>query len=128
RDEEVLEIEDEQLKEKLKKEIEALRRERERMAVGLSGRENDVRVSAQEREILKAAAQDKSGSIMRMSYIGGRTIQAGGRTFGEASSRDFAKYDSALKELVSKGLVLSLGHKGEMFELTHSGWQLADTL
>ena len=128
RDEEVLEIEDEQLKEKLKREIDALRRERERMSVGLNEDENDVRVSAQEREILKAAAQDKSGSIMRMSYIGGRTIQAGGRTFGEESSRNFAKYDSALSDLASKGLVSAVGHKGEMFELTHAGWQLADAL
>lgn len=128
RDEEVLEIEDEQLKEKLKKEIDALRRERERMSVGLNEHENDVRVSAQEREILKAAAQDKSGSIMRMSYIGGRIIQVGGRIFGEESSRDFAKYESALTDLVSKGLVSAVGHKGEMFELTHAGWQLADAL
>lgn len=128
RDEEVLEIEDEQLKEKLKREIDALRRERERMSVGLNEYENDVRLSAQEREILKAAAQDKSGSIMRMSYSGGRTIQAGSRTFGEESSRDFAKYDSALNNLVSKGLVSAVGRKGEMFELTHAGWQLADAL
>jgi hypothetical protein len=126
RDEEVLEIEDEQLKEKLKQEIDALRRERERMSVDLSEHRDDARVSAQEREILKAAAQGKSGSIMRMSYIGGRTIQAGHRTFGEGNSRDFAKYDSALNDLVSKGLVSAVGHKGEMFELTHAGWQLAD--
>lgn len=128
RDEEVLEIEDEQVKEKLKREIDALRRERERMSFDLNDYENDVRLSAQEREILKAAVQDKSGSIMRMSHIGGRTIQAGGRTFGEGSSRDFAKYDSALTDLVSKGLVSAVGHKGEMFELTHAGWQLADAL
>ncbi|WP_269790583.1 hypothetical protein [Stenotrophomonas sp. Iso1] len=128
RDEEVLEIEDEKLKEKLKKEIDALRREREEMSVALTDRENGARVSAQGREILKAAAQDKSGSIMRMSYIGGRTIQAGRLTFGEGSSRDFAKYDSALSDLVSSGLVSTVGNKGEMFELTHAGWQLADAL
>jgi hypothetical protein len=128
RDEEVLEIEDEQVKEKLKKEIDALRRERERMSVDLGEHRSDVRLSAQERDILKAAAKDKSGSIMRMSYIGGRTIQAGNLTFGEESSRDFAKYDSALNDLVSKGLVLAVGQKGEMFELTHAGWQLADAL
>jgi hypothetical protein len=128
RDEEVLEIEDEQLKEKLKSEIDALRRERERMSIDLSAERSDARLSPQEREILKAAAQDKSGSIMRMSYIGGRTIQAGRLTFGEESSRDFARYDSALNDLVSKGLVIAVGHKGEMFELTHSGWQLADAL
>lgn len=128
RDEEILEIEDEQLKEKLKKEIDALRREREEMSIALTERENSVRVSAQGREILKAAAQDKSGSIMRMSYIGGRTIQAGRLTFGEESSRDFAKYDSALSDLVSSGLVSAVGNKGEMFELTNAGWQLADAL
>lgn len=128
RDEEVLEIEDEQLKEKLKKEIDALRHERERMSVDLGGPRSDFRVSAQEREILKAAAQDKSGSIMRMSYIGGRSIQAGQLTFGEESNREFAKYDSALDGLVAKGLVSAVGHSGEMFELTHAGWKIADAL
>lgn len=128
RDEKILEIEDEQLKEKLKNEIDSLRLEREKMSVDLREDRSNVRLSTQEQEILKAAAQDKSGSIMRMSYIGGRTIQAGRLTFGEGSSREFAKYDSALNDLVSKGLVVTVGHKGEMFELTHSGWQLADAL
>lgn len=128
RDEKVLQIEDEQLKEKLKAEIDALRREREEMSVSLTERKNGIRVSSEEREILKAAAQDKGGSIMRMSYISGRTIQAGGLTFGEESSRDFAKYDAALGSLVSNGLVSAVGTKGEMFELTHAGWQLADEL
>ncbi|MBB3777502.1 hypothetical protein FHY16_000223 [Xanthomonas campestris] len=128
RDEEILEIEDAQLKEKLKQEIDALRREREKMSVDLGGQSEAVHMSTPEREILKAAAQDKSGSIMIMSYISGRIIQAGSRTFGEGGGRDLSKYDSALKNLVSKNLVSAVGHKGEMFELTHAGWQLADEL
>ena len=128
RDEEILEIEDERLKEKLKQEIDVLRRERERVSLNLDEQSNDTRISVPEREILKAAVQDKSGSIMRMSYIGGRSIQAGSRMFGEGSGRDFSKYDSALNNLVSKDLVSAVGHSEEMFELTYAGWQLADTL
>lgn len=128
RDEEVLEIENEKVKEKLTKEIDALRRERERMSVDLSEGGKEFRLSLQEREILKAAALDKSGGIMKMSYIGGRTIKAGKLTIGDESARDFAKYDSALNNLVSKGLVAAVGHNGEMFELTHAGWQLSDSL
>lgn len=128
RDEEVLEIEDENLKGKLKKEIEALRRERDSMSVDLSERKNDVRMLPQEREILKAAAADNSGNIMRLSHLDGAFIQIGSLIFGSESSRDFAKYDSALKDLVSKGLVSAVGLKGVMYELTHRGWELAETL
>ncbi|TKR53438.1 hypothetical protein D7I39_20810 [Allopusillimonas ginsengisoli] len=128
RDEEVLEIEDEQLKEKLKQEIEVLRRERNKMSHDVEDKANSMRLSVTEKEIIKAAAQDETGSIMRTHHLGGRTIQIGSYTFGEGHSRDFSKYDSALKSLVSKGLVTQMGSKGEMFELTHAGWEVADTL
>ncbi len=128
RDEEVLEIEDEQLKEKLKQEIEELRRERNRMSHDPEGKANSMHLSAAEQEMLKAAAQDETGSIIRTHHLGGRTIEIGSYTFGEGLSRNFSKYDSALKSLVSKGLVTQMGSKGEMFELTYAGWEVADSL
>ena len=128
RDEEVLEIEDDQLKERLKQEIDALRRERERMSADLDDQANSVPLSTTEKEILKAAAKDKSGGIARNEYISGRNIKIGSLIFGQDSTRDFTKYDSALKSLVAKGLVVAIGHKGELFELTHAGWEIADAL
>lgn len=127
RDKEVLEIEDDQLKEKLRLEIEELRRERDRMSSDL-GDANSLHLSSTEQEMIKTAAQDKTGRITKTQHIGGRSIQVGSRSFGEQSSRDFSKYDSALNSLVAKGLVTNVGSSGGTFELTHAGWQVADSL
>lgn len=128
RDEEVLEIENEQLKEKLKQEIDVLRRQRDEMSADLDGHANSISLSATEKEMLKAAARDGKGNITRNEYIGGRSIQIGLFTFGNDSSREFSKFDSALKSLVNKGLVTPVGNKGELFELSHTGWLIADAL
>ncbi|PTW87139.1 hypothetical protein DBL07_23390 [Achromobacter mucicolens] len=127
RDKEVLEIEDDQLKKKLTLEIEELRRERDRMSSDHDSVDG-MRLSFTEKEMIKAAAQEKTGTITRNQYIGGRTIQIGSRSFGEQGSRDFSKYDSALNSLVAKGLVANVGSQGGIFELTHAGWQIADAL
>lgn len=128
RDEEVLEIEDEKLKEKLKQEIDALRRKRDNMSNNLEENINYANMSSEEMEILKAAAKDGKGTISKNVYLSGRNIQAGSLTFGAGSNRDFTKYNSALSSLVSKGLVTAVGDKDQIFELTNAGWQLIDSL
>lgn len=85
-------------------------------------------LSQEEAALLKAASSDEHGMIMRMEYIGGQKIQAGGASFGEESRRDFSKWDGALRKLENKGLIVGRGYKGEVFELTHEGWSVADAL
>ena len=128
RDEAVLEIEDETLKAKLKQEIDALRLERDNMSRDLKKSSSTHMLSSEETEILKAAAKDGKGTISKNEYLSGRNIQAGSLTFGEGGNRKFMKYDAALNSLLSKGLVSSVGHKGQIFELTDAGWQLVDSL
>lgn len=128
RDEEVSEIENEKLKEQLQFELEALRRERDQMSSDLYGSKNRITLSPTEKEMLKAAATSKSGSISKNEYISGRNIQIGSIKFGAQDPREFVKYESALKSLLSKELVQAIGHKGELFELTHTGWQIAEAL
>lgn len=127
RDEEVLQIENESVQEQLKAELELLRKERDRMSHGLYGSEA-VQLSPTERELLALAAKSGSGTISRNEYLSGRSIQVGATTFGADSTKDFAKYDSALRSLISKEFVRSMGAGGSSFELTHTGWQIADTL
>lgn len=78
--------------------------------------------------ILKAAASRGDGSILKLSMLGGRMIQAGGESFGEGHGREAAKWEAALNELESENLVVGRGYKGEVFELTHEGWAVADAL
>lgn len=131
RDEEVARIEGDEAKEKLAAQLDELRRERDQLSAQLNnqasfGRPTAYNLSSEAGEILKAASENKNGMILKPRSIGNRSIQAGSKLFGSESSRDFAKYDDALGELINQGLVKGLGGKGETFELTHNGWQLAD--
>ncbi len=128
RDEEVLQIEDESLQEELKAELDLLRKERDRMSHGLYSSESKVQLSPTETELLKIAAKSGSGTISRNQYLSGRNIKVGSLTFGTDSTKEFAKYDSALRSLVSKELVRGMGPGPTIFELTHTGWQIAEAL
>lgn len=133
RDEEVARIEDEEAKEKLAAQLENLRRERDQLSAQLKnqisvGKPTAYNISPEATELLQAASENKNGTILKPRSIGNRSIQAGKKLFGSESSRDFAQYEDALEELISHGLVKGLSDKGEMFELTHKGWQVADAL
>ena len=78
--------------------------------------------------ILKAAASRDDGSILKIASMGGRVIQAGGESFGGDRGRESSKWEAALNELETDGLVVGRGYKGEIYELTHEGWAVADAL
>lgn len=133
RDEEVAGIEDDAAKERLAAQIESLRQERDQLSAQLKnqptiGKPSAHTLSKEAIEIIKAASESENGTIIRAMSIGERTVQAGEKSFGFESSREFAKYDAALDELIKKNLVKALGAKGEVFELTSNGWQVADAL
>jgi hypothetical protein len=83
------------------------------------------RLSEEAQILLKSAATREDGTILKISVIGGRFIQAGGQTFGGGRGRESAKWEHALNELLNERLVVERGYKGEFFELTHEGWNLA---
>ena len=86
------------------------------------------RLSEEAITLLKAVASRDDGTIMKLAFVGGRVIQAGGQSFGEGRGRESAKWENALSELVNEGLVVARGYKDQVFELTHQGWALADSL
>lgn len=88
----------------------------------------ESRLTVEAKQILKLAAVEKDGTILRVSYIGGKTIQVGGQQLGGESGRESAKWEAALDELISEGLVVERGNKGQVFELTHKGWSIADRI
>lgn len=85
-------------------------------------------LSSEATALLKAAASDEHGVILKREYIGGQDIQAGDQSFGSSSRREFTRWEAALNQLVSQDLVIDRGYKGEYFELTHQGWGVADAL
>jgi hypothetical protein len=86
------------------------------------------KISEDAQTLLSAAAERDDGMILMAAVIGGRFVQAGGQTFGGESSRESARWEYALNELLDNNLVIARGHKGEVFELNYEGWALADEL
>lgn len=84
---------------------------------------------AEARILLKEASKDPHGAIILARFIGGTAIQTNGKNLIPSEERrEVAKWEQALDELVRKGLVLARGHKGEMFEVSNLGYQIADMI
>jgi len=94
----------------------------------MSASPHSYALTEEARSLLKAAASRDDGSILKIAHIGGRLIRAGGQTFGEGRGRESARWEAALDELERSGLVIGRGYKGEVYELTHEGWAVADAL
>jgi uncharacterized protein (DUF1330 family) len=94
----------------------------------MSASPHSYALTEEARSLLGAAASRDDGSILKIAHFGGRFIQAGGQTFGEGRGRESARWEAALDELERNGLVIGRGYKGEVYELTHEGWAVADAL
>lgn len=87
------------------------------------------RLSPEARILLKEASMDGHGSILYVRYMGGTNIQANGKNVIPSSERrEVAKWEQALKELIDLQLVIERGHKGEFFEITNLGYQIAEMI
>lgn len=79
------------------------------------------------RVLLKEVSQDSHGVILYMRYIGGSAIQSNGKNFIENKDRrEVAKWEGALRQLQDEGLIIERGSKGEYFEITAKGYEVAD--
>lgn len=86
-------------------------------------------LSDDSKELLIEASNDSGGDIMKLAYIGGTILQTNGRNFlTDGNPREKARWEAALKQLTDEGFVEGVGYKGEMFRVTHSGYQMADQL
>lgn len=86
-------------------------------------------LSMEARTILHEASIDANGNILSVRSLGGRTIQVGGKNLITSNERrEVAKWEAALKELIYQNLVSGIGHKGEIFEVTNLGYQVADMI
>lgn len=81
------------------------------------------------RILLKEASQDPHGVIIHARFIGGTALQTNGKNLISSNERrEVAKWEEALQELTRTDLVVERGHKGEMFEISNLGYQVADMI
>lgn len=78
-------------------------------------------------DLLVKAANADSGMIMHNRTLGGTSFQAGSqKTSHDGSRKEIARLEAAIEELEQYGLIRDIGHKGELFEVTHEGYQAID--
>ena len=86
-------------------------------------------LSSEARILLKEASLDPHGNILHSRYSGGTDIQTNGKNLITSQERrEVAKWEVALEELVSQELLIERGHKGEIFEVSNLGYQIADMI
>lgn len=86
-------------------------------------------LSDEAQDLLLEATEDKSGTILHARYIGGTSIQTNGKNQIPTDDREtVAKWEAALRELVKNELAEEVGTKGEIFQITASGYNVARLL
>lgn len=86
-------------------------------------------LSTQARQLLAEAVKDRSGTVMRIAFLGGKMLQTNGRNFITSNDpREIAKWEEALGDLVDEGLLESVGYKNEVFKVTAEGYRIGDSL
>ncbi|MNE11101.1 hypothetical protein D3C80_1038440 [compost metagenome] len=86
-------------------------------------------ISQEARILLKEASQDQGGAILHVRYLDGTAIQTNGKNLlPSMDRREIAKWEDALQQLRMNDLVIDRGSKGEVFEITNLGYQVADMI
>lgn len=86
-------------------------------------------LSDEAKVLLKEASMDNHGTILHVRYFGGTDIQTNGKNLiTKQDHRHVAKWEAALQELLNVNLIVARGHKGEVFEVSNKGYQIADMI
>ncbi len=86
-------------------------------------------LSNEARVLLKEASLDPSGHVLYIRHLGGSSISTNGKNLIESNGRrELAKWEAAINELLSEELLVERGHKGEVFEVSNLGYQVADMI
>jgi hypothetical protein len=87
-------------------------------------------LSEESKLLLKEAAKDNAGSIMRVNLISGLIVQTNGKNFGsdKRNPRLDASLEAALTSLENEGLVEAGNYKREVFRVTAKGYRVADMI
>ena len=74
--------------------------------------------------MLNAISGEEHTEIIRFVTMSGTTIQYGNGSIGDASGRrEFAKWDAAIEELISLGMIKKTGKKDDIYTITNVGYK-----
>jgi len=77
--------------------------------------------------IIRETYNDHNGQLMFLEYMDGFQVKANNKILNEdTSARTKATWKSAVKELLDNEILSPVGYKGEIFELTHTGFKIAE--
>lgn len=87
-------------------------------------------LTSEEKVLLIEASKDRSGNILKMRFIGqALVINTNSKAFaGTSDPRNNAMWEEVIDRLQKFGLIDDVGYKGEIFKITHLGYQVADLL
>ncbi len=89
----------------------------------------NLQLSKEARELLLEATKGASGVISKTQTFNGLSVRTNGRNFVKVGNmRSAAKCEQAVKDLQNLELIEDPAGKGEVFEVTHKGFQIADSL
>ena len=84
-------------------------------------------ISSDAAVMLLAASGSPGGRLLKVSLMSGTIMQAGAESFGELGNpRSEARWKSALDELLTRRLMRY--EAGDSYEVTHDGFEFADSL
>ena len=90
---------------------------------------NPIQLSEEARELIVEAIKDASGIICKSQTFSGLNVETNGRNFVKTGNRrSAARYEQAIQDLRDHGLVKDPKGKGEVFEVTQKGFEIADGL
>ena len=85
-------------------------------------------LSTEAKKLLKEAVAG-NGIIIYRRYLGGESIQTNNKKITpDNNRRTIALWKGGLEDLQRRGYIKTLGHKGEVFEVTREGYEAADEL
>lgn len=89
-------------------------------------------LSPEAAELLLEASRDPGGTLLMISMLAGRQVQAGKKQFGDMNDRrSLARWEYALQQLQTLGLielVSTLGKRDQVFEIVQRGYEVTNAL
>jgi hypothetical protein len=86
-------------------------------------------LSTEAKILLKEACNDFNAQIIHIRFIDGTSIQTNGKNFTLTDNRrEIAKWEQALIELYNGGYLIKRDANGEVYEVSNSGYTIADTI
>lgn len=86
-----------------------------------------VTISELALDMLQNAAATIDGIVMVAKSIGGTRFSAGNKSYDVSSGqREIARHQAAVEELTGLGLIEDVGYKGEIFQVTHEGYEVLE--